>query len=43
LSFLIDTSYCKEQSKMREDIARKKEEKKEEAGSGNLSLDRVNC
>jgi hypothetical protein len=32
-SFLMDTSYCKEQPKMQEDDARKKEVKEEEAGS----------
>jgi hypothetical protein len=35
LSFLIDTSYCKEQPKKQEDVARRKKVKKEYPGSGN--------
>jgi hypothetical protein len=38
LSFLMDTSYCKEQPKMQEDDARRKEVKEEEAGSRKWKL-----
>jgi hypothetical protein len=42
LRFLIDTSNFKEQSKNQEDILKRKEVKKEEAGSENSSTDSVN-
>jgi hypothetical protein len=42
LSFLMDSSYCKEQPKKQEDVARRKEVKEEETGSRNSSIDRVN-
>jgi hypothetical protein len=42
LIFLKDTSYCKEQPKIQEDVARRKELKEEEAGSGNSNTDTVN-
>jgi hypothetical protein len=40
----MDTSYRKEQPKMQEDVAGRKEvkEEAEETGSGNSSTDRVN-
>jgi hypothetical protein len=38
----MDTSYFKQQPKMQEDVARRKEVKEEEAGSGNSSTDSVN-
>jgi hypothetical protein len=31
----MDTSYCKDQPKMQEDIAGRKDKKEEEAGCGN--------
>jgi hypothetical protein len=37
----MDTSYCKEQPKKREDVARRKEVKKEEAESGKSNTDSV--
>jgi hypothetical protein len=42
LSFLMDTSFCKEHSKKYEDVARRKEMKEKEARSGNSSTDSVN-
>jgi hypothetical protein len=42
LSFLKDTSYYKEQPKIQEDVARRKELKEEEAGSWNSNTDSVN-
>jgi hypothetical protein len=39
----MDTSYCKEQPKMQEDVAGRKEVKEEETGSGSSSTDSVNC
>jgi hypothetical protein len=33
LSFLVDTSYCKEEPKMQKDVAGRKEVKEEEAGN----------
>jgi hypothetical protein len=38
LSYLIDTSNCKEQPKKQEDVSRRKEVKEEEARSGNSSI-----
>jgi hypothetical protein len=37
----MNTSYCKEQPKKQEDVARRKELKEEETGSGNSSIDSI--
>jgi hypothetical protein len=37
----MNTSYCKEHPKKQEYVARRKEVKEEEAGSGNSSTDSV--
>jgi hypothetical protein len=39
----MDTSYCKEQPKMQEDVAGKKEMKQEEAGSRKWKLKHKQC
>jgi hypothetical protein len=39
----MDKFNCKEQLKKQEDVARRKEVKEEEAGSGNSSTDSVRC
>jgi hypothetical protein len=43
LSFLMDTSYCKEQTKIQEDDARRKEVKEEEAGNKKWKLKHRQC
>jgi hypothetical protein len=43
LSFLMDTSYCKEQPKKQEDDTKSKIIKEEKVGSGNSSTDSVLC
>jgi hypothetical protein len=38
----MDISYCKEQPKKQQDVARRRKVKEQEAGSGNSSTDNVN-
>jgi hypothetical protein len=39
----MDTSYCKEQPKMQEDVARRKEVKEEDVGSRKWKLKHRQC
>jgi hypothetical protein len=39
----MDTSYCKEQTKIQQDVARRKEVKEEEAGSRKWKLKHRKC